>query len=140
MGYKKLLIPLDGSENALMACNHAVDLAKGGNMSIVLLHCYGELPATIGGAARDEVIALSEAEGKAILASGVQLCEDNGISCKSVVYCGSPGRSIVQVAQSEGCDLIVMGSRGLSDFSGMVMGSVSHRVLRHATMPVLIVR
>jgi hypothetical protein len=40
----------------------------------------------------------------------------------------------------EGCDLIVMGSRGLSDFSGMVMGSVSHRVLRHAAMPVLIVR
>ena len=45
-----------------------------------------------------------------------------------------------QIAAQEGCDLIVMGSRGLSDFSGMVMGSVSHRVLRHATMPVLIVR
>ena len=140
MGYKKLLVPLDGSENAFMACRHAVDLAQSGNMSIVLLHCYGELPATIGGAARDEIIALSEAEGHAILASGVQLCRDNGISCTSVVHCGSPGRSIVHVAQSEGCDLIVMGSRGLSDFSGMVMGSVSHRVLRHATMPVLIVR
>ena len=48
--------------------------------------------------------------------------------------------AIVDTAEQQGCDLIVMGSRGLSDFSGMVMGSVSHRVLRHATMPVLIVR
>lgn len=140
MTYKKLLVPLDGSENAALACQHAIGLAKSGNMSIVLLHCYGELPATIGGTARDEIIALSEAEGNAILASGVQLCADHGIPCKSLVRSGNPGRTIVTVAQAEGCDLIVMGSRGLSDFSGMVMGSVSHRVLRHSTMPVLIVR
>ena len=140
MSYKKLLVPLDGSENATLALQHAVDLAKTGGMSLVLLHCYGELPATIGGAAREEIIALSEAEGKAMLAPGAQLCEDNGVSCKTIVHSGNPGRTIVTVAQTEGCDLIVMGSRGLSDFSGMVMGSVSHRVLRHATMPVLIVR
>ena len=140
MTYKKLLVPLDGSDNAILACNHAIGLAKAGNMSLVLLHCYGELPATIGGAARDEIIALSEAESKTILEPGEKLCADNGVSCKSLVRSGNPGRTIVTVAQSEGCDLIVMGSRGLSDFSGMVMGSVSHRVLRHATMPVLIVR
>ncbi len=140
MSYKKLLVPLDGSENATLALTHAVKLAKTGNMSIVLLHCYGELPATIGGAARDEIIDLSEAEGKAILAPGEQVCKDSGVPCKPVVHSGNPGRTIVTVAQAEGCDLIVMGSRGLSDFSGMVMGSVSHRVLRHATMPVLIVR
>lgn len=140
MTYKKLLVPLDGSDNATLACKHAIGLAKAGNMSIVLLHCYGELPATIGGAARDEIIALSEAEGNAILSPGVQLCKENGIPCKTVVSSGNPGRTIVTVAHTEGCDLIIMGSRGLSDFSGMVMGSVSHRVLRHSTMPVLIVR
>jgi nucleotide-binding universal stress UspA family protein len=140
MTYKKLMLPLDGSDNARLACTHAIGLAKAGNMKIVLLHCYGELPATISGAVRDEIIALSEAEGNAVLSPGIQLCKDNGIPHKAVVHCGSPGRTIVTVAKSEGCDLIVMGSRGLSDFAGMVMGSVSHRVLRHATMPVLIVR
>ena len=140
MTYKKILVPLDGSDNATLACNHAIGLARAGGMSIVLLHCYGELPATIGGAARDEIIALSEAEGNAILSPGAQLCKDSDIPCKTVVSSGNPGRTIVTVAQAEGCDLIVMGSRGLSDFSGMVMGSVSHRVLRHSTMPVLIVR
>jgi nucleotide-binding universal stress UspA family protein len=140
MFYKKLLIPVDGSENAALACRHAVALAVTGKMEIVLLHCYGDLPATIGGPARDEIIALSEAEGETILSPCLALCREQGVPCKPLVQCGAPGRTIVQTAQSEGCDLVVMGSRGLSDFSGMVMGSVSHRVLRHSTVPVLIVR
>jgi len=123
-----------------LACRHAIALATAGNMEIVLVNCYGELPATIGGTARDEVIALSEAEGKAILAPCERLCEESGLKYKSLIRCGGPGRTIVQVAQAEGCDIIVMGSRGLSDFAAMVMGSVTHRVLRHSSVPVLVVR
>lgn len=140
MYYRKILVPVDGSENASLACRHAVALAEQGKQELILLYCYGDLPATIGGNARDELIALSEAEGKTILSPCVQLCEDSKIPYKALIRSGAPGRAIVTMAQNEGCDLIVMGSRGLSDFSGMVMGSVSHRVLRHATMPVLIVR
>lgn len=140
MYYKKILLPLDGSDNANLAGRHAISLAKAGNMEIVLLYCYGEIPTTIGGAARDEIIHQSEDEGKNLLAAAFQACRDEGVACKQLVAAGAPGRTIVTVAQNEGCDLIVMGSRGLSDFTGMVMGSVSHRVLRHATMPVLIVR
>ena len=140
MYYKKVLLPIDGSDNAAMACRHAIGLASCGDMEIVLLNCYGDLPATIGGTARDEIIALSEAEGKTILTPCERLCEEHNVKFRSLVRCGGPGRTIVQVAQAEGCDIIIMGSRGLSDFSGMVMGSVSHRVLRHSTVPVLVVR
>ena len=138
--YKKVLVPVDGSDNARLACDHAIAIARSANLELVLLHCYGELPATIGGDARDEIIAEAEAEGNALLAPFKKKCDENGVSCKPVVHNGSASRTIVHVAQEQGCDLIVMGSRGLSDFSGMVMGSVSHRVLQHATMPVLIVR
>lgn len=140
MYYKKVLVPLDGSDNAALACRHAVALALDGNLELVLLHCYPELPNTIGGPARDAVIAASEELGTNIMAPCLRHCEESGVKCKTMVRCGGPGRTIVLAAQAEGCDLIIMGSRGLSDFSGMVMGSVSHRVLRHATMPVLIVR
>lgn len=138
--YKKLLVPVDGSDNADLACRHALGLAKTGGAEIVLLNCYGELPLTIGGEARDLIIADSEAEGQRILAPSIKLCGEAGIRYKALVRSGGPGRTIVQVAEQEKCDLIVMGSRGLSDFSGMVMGSVSHRVLRHSAIPVLIVR
>ncbi|MDL2268309.1 universal stress protein [Desulfovibrio sp. OttesenSCG-928-G15] len=140
MYYKKLLVPIDGSEHSTLALKHAIALAKSGDMSLVLLHCYGELPAAIGGSARDEIIAISLEEGKKLLAPGEELCKENNIPFTTLIKAGAPGRTIVHEAEAEGCDLIVMGSRGLSDFSGMVMGSVSHRVLRHASMPVLIVR
>ncbi|MDR2489045.1 MAG: universal stress protein [Desulfovibrio sp.] len=140
MAYKKLLLPFDGSDNAKMACAHAIDLAKAGDMRVVLLYCYGELPAVISGTTRDEILAASEAEGRRIIEPAARLCEDSGVVCEGMVHGGNPGRTIITVAQAEGCDCIVMGSRGLSDFSGMVMGSVAHRVLRHAAVPVLIVR
>ncbi|MDL2279601.1 universal stress protein [Desulfovibrio sp. OttesenSCG-928-G11] len=140
MYYKKILLPVDGSENAMLAVRHAVELAKTGGMDIVLFYCYGEIPAAIGGEARDGLIDSSEQEGRNILQAAKAICDQEGVSCKELVSPGAPGRAIVQTAVREGCDLIVMGSRGLSDFSGMVMGSVSHRVLRHATIPVLIVR
>lgn len=140
MLYKKILVPIDGSEHAALACRHAVALAEVGKMEILLLHCYEELPAAIGGSARDTVIRDFEDKGNALLAPCKQCCAERNVPCKTLVISGAPGRTIVQVAANEGCDLIVMGSRGLSEFSGIVMGSVSHRVLRHATMPVLIVR
>lgn len=140
MIYKKLLVPVDGSNNSDLACRHAISLAMDGGCEIVLLNCYPELAVTIGGETRDEIISVLEDEAKQIIAPTMAFCEESGVKCKPLVRCGGPGRTIVQVAEAEGCDLIVMGSRGLSDFSGMVLGSVSHRVLRHATMPVLIVR
>lgn len=140
MYYKKALVPLDGSAHASLACRHAVSLAQAGDMELILLYCYGELPASLGGDARNDVIALSEEEGKSILAPCAQYCEESGVKCQNLIRSGGPGRTIVLTAQAENCDLIIMGSRGLSDFSGMVMGSVSHRVLRHSTVPVLIVR
>jgi nucleotide-binding universal stress UspA family protein len=138
--YKKILLPVDGSENALLACRHAIDLAKSCAMEIVLLNCYGELSARIGGAARNEIISELEAEAKSILGPCESLCAESGLNYKTLICCGGPARIIVQVAQSEGCDIIVIGSRGLSEFAGMVLGSVTHRVLRHSTVPVLVVR
>ena len=138
--YKKILLPVDGSENAVLACRHAIALAKMSNMEIVLLNCYGELSARIGGAARQQIIATLEDEGKGFLAPCEQLCKESDVKCKSLIRGGSPDRAIIQVTQDEGCDIIVMGSRGRSNLAGMVLGSVTHQVLRHSTIPVLVVR
>lgn len=138
--YRKILVPVDGSIHADMACRHAAGIAKCGGGALVLLHCYGELPAIIGGEAREEIIATCEFEAKQILAAFEQHCKENEVPYTTLIRAGRPGRTIVQVCKEEYCDLIVMGSRGLSDFSGMVMGSVSHRVLTHSPVPVMVVR
>jgi nucleotide-binding universal stress UspA family protein len=53
---------------------------------------------------------------------------------------GPPADAILNVAQVRECDLIVMGSRGRGALAGLLLGSVSHRVVAHARMPVMVVR
>ena len=62
------------------------------------------------------------------------------IHVNSTVELGSPAETIVETAEDEGYDLIVMGSRGLGRFEGFLMGSVSQYVLQHVHCPVLVVR
>ncbi len=57
-----------------------------------------------------------------------------------VLLTGSPASTIVNFADSEGCDLIVIGSRGLSAIKEFMLGSVSHNVVQQAKIPVLIVK
>jgi nucleotide-binding universal stress UspA family protein len=140
MYYKKVLVPLDGSDHAKIACSHAIALCKGTDSEIVLLYCFGEIPPAIGGDARNDLIAECERQGEGILAECMTACAEHGIKCTAIIRSGGPGRTIVLTSQAEHCDLIMMGSRGLSDFEGMVMGSVTHRVLRHSPIPILVVR
>jgi nucleotide-binding universal stress UspA family protein len=63
-----------------------------------------------------------------------------GLTASMNVLEGPPADAILRVAETEKHDLIVMGSRGLGLFQELLLGSVSERVLRHAKIPVLIVR
>ncbi len=138
--YNKIIIPIDGSEHADLAFRQAMGIARGRGVEIVLLNCFDELPSTIGGETRAELIAELERESRRLLEPYEKIAKEEGLSCKVLVRSGPAARAIVHAATEEKADLIVMGSRGLSDFSGIVMGSVSHRVLSLASQPVLIAR
>lgn len=65
---------------------------------------------------------------------------DDKIRHDDIVEVGSPGKVINRIAQEKGCDLILMGSRGLNVLENIVLGSVSQYVLAHAPCPVMVVR
>ena len=137
--YKKILIPVDGSENATLACSHAIALAKSGNMEVVLLSCY-EMQSARVGAGGSAIAASLEGQCKGTLASCESLCAENGLKYKCLIKCGNPSKCIIEAAEEEDCDLIVIGSRGLGSIVGTVMGSVTSQVLRDSSIPVLVVR
>lgn len=107
MQFKKILVPIDGSEHSLRALRAAQELLE---------------------------------EGRKLMEPYAGVLSDAGMTPEIMVREGRPGHAIVEEAQSGGFDLVVMGSRGLSDFEGMLLGSVAHRVLSAAHCPVLVTR
>lgn len=142
MIYSNILIPVDGSEDSEFACDMAVGLMKAlpGKETIHLLHCVDIVPALIGGKHREELLKEYEEKAELLFKPCRTAFEKVGNTCLTHVLYGEPGQLIAQAASDYGCDLIIMGSRGMNDLKGLVLGSVSHHVLQYAEVPVLLAR
>jgi nucleotide-binding universal stress UspA family protein len=135
--FKSILVAWDGSEHAKRALAEAVDLARtqGGRLTLQTvappLHVWpGYIPPI------SEADLLSAAEK--ILAEGKALVPE-GIPVSGRTAAGDPGVELVRRAAAADHDLIVMGSRGRGAIRSAVLGSVSHFVLNHTAVPVLII-
>lgn len=138
----KILLPVDGSENALEAVRHALRLASGGLRASFVLANVQE-PASLYEvvvAHNAEVIEqVSEAAAEHSLAPAQALLHAAGLTFETEVGHGDPGHQIVDIAERCGCDLIILGARGMEPLEG-ALGSAADSVLRHASVPVMIVR
>lgn len=82
----------------------------------------------------------AKAHGTEILAAAETALDEASIRNKRYVEIGEPAPTIVQFAQTHHCELIAMGTRGLSDMESLVLGSVARKVLHLSHVPVLMVR
>jgi len=143
--FKKILVPSDGSPLAHQAAEYAADLAKVHGAQIVGVYVIDPFPYIgIGDASAVGLQAyLAEAQAAATqsLDDIRQICIARGIAFdgdtieRNVTYEG-----ILETAQAEGCDLIVMGSHGRKGMEALILGSVAQKVLTHSKTPVLIVK
>ena len=140
--YKRILLPLDGSPLAEQALPHAIAIAERFQSELVLLRVLVPLPRppTTAEAAlqkAEEAMAVFVREYLERVAAGVQ---EHGITVQMITVEGRPHLQIIQYAETNQVDLIVMCTRGQSGLSRWLMGSVSDRVVRGASVPVLLVR
>ena len=147
--YRKILVPLDGSEQALKAMDFAVDLASKYEASLSLLHVITnrEVPESVRRFAEAERMEgppdwiYEQQVGEKILSKCAKQARDKGIELvETSVQKGHPSQMIVDMAKATGVDIIVMGTRGLTDMQGLVMGSVAHKVSHLAPCTVITVR
>jgi nucleotide-binding universal stress UspA family protein len=135
--FKSILIAWDGSEHAKRALGEAVDLARTQEGRLTLLTVAAPLRVWPG-----YVPPITEADlisgAETILAEGEALVPD-GIPVSGQTAAGDPGLEVVKRAAAADHDLIVMGSRGRGAIRSAFLGSVSHFVLNHTTIPVLII-
>jgi nucleotide-binding universal stress UspA family protein len=140
--YKLILLPLDGSPLAEQVLPHAIAIAERFQSELVLLRVLIPLsrpPTTTEAALQraEEAAAVFAREYLERVAADVQ---ERGIAVRMVTIGGRPHWEIIQYAETNQVDLIVMSTRGESGLSRWLMGSVSDRVVRGANVPVLMVR
>jgi len=135
-----MLIPTDGSPGMETVIEHAVSLARVHGATLHGLYVVNtaaltDLPMESSWEGVNQ--ALQE-EGRAALGEIERLAKDLPLELSQVD--GSPAREIVDYAEEEGIDVIVMGTHGRSGVDRLLLGSVAERVVRSSTVPVLTIR
>ena len=139
---QRIVVGVDGSEGARRALEWAVAEAKMRDAQVVVIHAWTE-PAAVAvgslvsaGAVEPEVFEdAAERTLREVLAAVGTTGLPHGIESRLVA--GAPAPALLDA--SHDADLVVVGSRGLGGFSGLLLGSVSQQVAHHATSPVVII-
>lgn len=140
---KKVLVATDGSEDAALATETAVDLARRAGSELHVVHVLIVPPETLHDPVSFDTEIREEIENRAraSLEEAVRKIEASGGAVEKAHFkVGRPDTEIVNLAEDLMVDLIAMGSRGLGGLRRALMGSTSEGVVRHAHCAVLVVR
>jgi nucleotide-binding universal stress UspA family protein len=138
-GARRIIVGIDGSRSSQAALDHACSRAETTGETVVAIHGFhAHVPSTDVWAAAPR--SVDTAERERLLAESVAgMREDHpDVHLEQEVVAVPPGRCLADASAS--ASLVVVGSRGLSYFSGLLLGSVSQAVLHRATCPVMVVR
>lgn len=150
---KKILVPVDGSDNSKRAARVAANIAKLASADVLIVNVVAPsdyVEMAVSGATQDPAATLfvgeynerSENEGKRVVDAALADVRSVGAKTSGRVVRLKKGvvESIIDTAAKEKADLIVIGTRGRGGFKRMLMGSVSSGVVTHAPCQVLVVR
>lgn len=140
MKIKKILVPVDGSEQSMKAARYAIEMAGQVGAELLLIHCHTPFPMVMGEPQLQVAVKKINEKSMEIMGQFVPVFKESGVTFKDRIIEGHPGDVIPDLARSEKCDMIIMGSRGMSNIKSLVLGSVTHKVLHLAGCPVLVIK
>lgn len=142
----RVLIPVDGSSSSLRAVQYVVELKDKLQQPLDVLLINVQLPIPQSRLLLDgrpsevrDLEAPLKAQGAELLAAAGKALDTASIRSRSCVEIGEPAPIIARFAKTHHCELIAMGTRGLSDIASLVLGSVARKVLHLSHVPVLMV-
>ncbi len=140
--FTNILIPVDGSEQALRALDVACDLATKYGATLRLVHAYGAISTstTMGATDIESAITPRVEAGQAVLDQALERVKGCAPTITTELREAPAAEAILEEADTHHCDLIVMGTRGLGQLQGLLVGSVSQKIVQQAKCPVLLTR
>lgn len=140
---RKALVPVDGSRNSDRAVKYVIALRQScPSMEVVLLNVQEPVDSweVRSFLKPEEIDALAEGKGGDALKSARVLLDAAGVRYTPSVMVGPVAETIAKTALEQGCDGIVMGTRGLGEVESLVLGSVTTKVIHLAEVPVTLVK
>ena len=134
---RKLLVPFDGSDNAMRALQHAIQLAKR-EPSIELYIARAFEPPTLRD--DDNHILDVRARSEQYLKPAIEIAQAAGVKFSGEILIGGIAKALVEYAERSGCEGIVMGTRGMGAVGNMLIGSVATKVTHLTRLPVTLVK
>jgi nucleotide-binding universal stress UspA family protein len=146
---RKILVPFDGSHTGERALAWSILAARNNDAEVLVVVAF-DPPLTVKGRGAsyvEEMKATLEQEARELAEESVALLLDQGVTARGVVVRGDVARAILETADEESVDLIVLGRQGLTHeaggtlekFRALMSGGIAEKVSRHANVPVLVV-
>lgn len=136
---KKMLVAIDGSESSMHALKESFKLARNEKSWITVVSVIPEYKGDLDMVAVGNVMASIRKPCEDALHRAEELARAEGALIKTLCVEGEAHERIIDLAEAENCELIVMGRRGLSRLERVLMGSVTARVIGHSPIDVLVV-
>jgi len=140
--YRNIVLATDGSENTQRAISYGIELAKLSGATVHALYVV-DTPSIISEnwtAGKETIYEIIRADGKKVVSKVKKIGEASGVEVKEVILEGYPSNEIIDFAENNNIDLIVMGTLGKTGLEKFLMGSVAEKVVRGSKVPVMVVR
>jgi len=138
--FQRVLVATDGTTTSTDAERAGIDLAARARASLVLLTVIDPSHLRLPGGLVRRRIDQVRADRESALASVVEGARKRGVAAQFLIWEGEPGPAVIDAAQAEDADVIVIGSHGRGRVGRLLLGSVSAYVVAHRRGPVLVVR
>lgn len=141
--YKRILVPLDGSETSNKALVTALQLARDAGGRVRVLHAVDELAYLSGYEYSGDVIQIARENATKVLSNGIAMAQAAGVPAEQQLI-DAPGvrlgDSVASDARQWEADLIVLGTHGRRGLGRVLLGSGAEQIIRLAPVPVLVIR
>ena len=136
---KNILLAFDGSEYSKRALQYAKTIAERFEATLWLVHIFTHTSDLLGYEDYEKFYSKRKAGGQALLDEALQELSNTRLDVREKLQEGPEAESILNIAKNCQADLIVMGTRGHGTLKGLLVGSVSRKVIHHSSCPVMVV-
>jgi nucleotide-binding universal stress UspA family protein len=137
--FKNIVLAVDGSEFSHRAAEYARSLAERYEANLWLVHVFSHTSDLLGYQDFEKLYAKRKSAGQAVLDDAQKLLGSTTFKVYGKLLEGSEAEAILTVAEKHQADLIVMGTRGFGAVKGLLVGSVSRKVIHLSACPVMVV-